>query len=413
MLHVTLRARDVEQIVVAGLLAGGRGIGGRGIVREQILGDFAEPVGRNDVAREVDAGVGVADEGGASEREQGTEIAGDHSLGGHGGERGFGFGKPQTFVAVKEKQPVLFDGSTDGVTELIAFEGGQRTGSGEEIAGVHIGVAQEFIGRAVEAVGAGFRGHDDLAAGTETVLRRVDAGENIEFLNSVDGRAEVGDGDGGIVVVHAVQGEVVGELAGSGDAKGAAEALVVERCGGAGGERSKRVEGAAIERHLRNLGVVENGAHFGVVGVDALGIGRDGDVVGHVADFKSVVAAHVFGRCERDVFIAQSAEAGDGDFQVVDAARQERERIEAGLVGFGSPYGALFMAGEAYGGAWDHGSAGILNGSAQSGGVLRERQGCGKRERQENAKYAAREHGAPPVPSVIYHLAYGGKSQFL
>ena len=70
-------------------------------------------------------------------------------------------------IAEEEEQLVLLHGTADGAAKLIPLE---RIASGrEEVARVHIAVAEKLERVAMEAVGAGFGHPRDGAAGVDAV----------------------------------------------------------------------------------------------------------------------------------------------------------------------------------------------------------------------------------------------------
>ena len=96
-------------------------------------------------------------------------------------------------IVGEEENLVLADRAADGSSKLVLVE---RAARGRKIvAGIQIGVAQEFEDIAVECIGPGFRDHVDLAAAELAVFRVEVAGENPELGDGIqvgnDRRAHV------------------------------------------------------------------------------------------------------------------------------------------------------------------------------------------------------------------------------
>ena len=110
------------------------------------------------------------------------------------------------------------------------------------------------------AVGSGFCGHKHRRTRARAIFRRVVVGENLEFLDGVDGRQDSDSAAGELVVVIAVEqpvgalrsrstyGERVGS-AGGDFAAGAAveEAVGIGFLGGARGESCQLNEIASVQ----------------------------------------------------------------------------------------------------------------------------------------------------------------------
>ena len=199
-----------------------------------------------------------------------VEDAVEHVRGGHGGLGGDGLADALAFIAEEEEGLIPQDGTANGGAEGVLFEGGLfDAGRGEVGAGVGVLVADKLVGGAVELVGAGLGDDVDLAAGHAAVLGGVDAGEQAELLDDFNGRAEAGLGDAHVVVEDAVDGELVGDLAGAGDVDAAAEAEggVLRGLEGSGGQQSQSIELAVGERELDDLLVIDERAVRGGLGL--------------------------------------------------------------------------------------------------------------------------------------------------
>src|SRR5579871_3348057 len=91
----------------------------------------------------------------------------------------------ETLVIAKDKSLVLLDRSADGSSEFVALKL-RDIPEIEEISRVECAVAQEFIDRAVDFVGA--RGGYDayLRSRSLSILSAVGAADHVELADSVD-----------------------------------------------------------------------------------------------------------------------------------------------------------------------------------------------------------------------------------
>ena len=104
-------------------------------------------------------------------------------------------GQPRALVIGEEEDLVLADRAAQRSSELVLVE---RPARGRKVvAGVQIGIAQEFENVAVERVGAGFGHHVDLASAEFAVFRVEVARENPELGDGI----QVGDDRGAHVDV--------------------------------------------------------------------------------------------------------------------------------------------------------------------------------------------------------------------
>ena len=164
---------------------------------------------------------------------------------------------------------------------------------GVECAGIERVVANEFVGAAVERVGAGLEGDVDNGTGILPVFGAVVGGEHLELGDGVWVDVDKVVTAAIVLVVDAVHvpGEgvgaaTVGGLAAGVSAKAAGKAKADRVVSGkAGDERKKLDEVAAIELKLGSLSACDKAVDFAAGGFDVGGIGTDGDAFVHRSDF--------------------------------------------------------------------------------------------------------------------------------
>ena len=170
----------------------------------------------------------------------------------------------EAFVVAEDEGAVASDRAAGGGAELIALK--RRSGAlVEEVGSVERVVAEEFVNRAVEIIGAGLRGDDDLPAGVLAEFGAVVVALDVEFANGIDAE-ELAAGSAGSHVVFGGAGEfdaveeeeillravaVDGEVAG-GRGVGNAGTAGFLRCeiDDAGIEGEEEVVAAAVEREI-------------------------------------------------------------------------------------------------------------------------------------------------------------------
>ena len=167
-------------------------------------------------------------------------------------------------VVDEEESLVFLDGAAERSAKLVEVE--LFSGGCEVAAGIELGVAEILEERSVYAVGSGFCGYKHRRTRARAIFRRVVVGENLEFLNGIDGRQDSDAAAGELVVVIAVE-QPVGALrsrsadgeregsAGGNFAAGAAveEAVGIGFLGGSGGESCQLHEVASIQREFGHL----------------------------------------------------------------------------------------------------------------------------------------------------------------
>ena len=144
-----------------------------------------------------------------------------------------------------------------------------RAGPVEEILRVQIVVAQIFVEHAVDLVGAGLGGEVDLRAGAASELGGVGAGLHLEFLDGFGGDRDGVLVDRQIVVVHAVEQEVIGLFARAVDGDRPALGLVLRTFHAlirAGDQQVQLQEIPAVQRQLGDFLVIDDIADGGRIG---------------------------------------------------------------------------------------------------------------------------------------------------
>src|SRR5579884_183075 len=90
----------------------------------------------------------------------------------------------ESFVVAKQKGPVLADRSSECATELIPRESWHRR-SIKEVARIEGAVAQVFVQRTMELVGAGAGNDEHLRTGTLAVLGGVRITQHVELAHGI------------------------------------------------------------------------------------------------------------------------------------------------------------------------------------------------------------------------------------
>ena len=226
----------------------------------------------------------IAREGKLRERIDRQEIAAGKiadalEIGGHIGDPGKALPQAAAFVVAEEERPVLYDRTAQRRSELVALVlWALLCGWSEEVPGVQRAVPKEFVGGAVELVGAGLERDAHLSAGVSAERGVVSAGNDLELAHGVHRR---GHGDAvqlGVAIENAVQEKVIGILARAVDVDGEVAANrsrgALGRRSNAGKQEAEFEEVAPIEREACDLEVLDQAAQRG--GVRAQNFGGGG-----------------------------------------------------------------------------------------------------------------------------------------
>ena len=119
------------------------------------------------------------------------------------------------FAIDEEKGLVLSDGTANGAAKIVQVELLPR--GGEVAVGIERGVAQKFVEGPVKVVGPGFCGDQHGGSGPGTVFGRIGVGQDLEFLNAIDGGENGDTARSEFVIVDAIQQPVCGVGAGATD----------------------------------------------------------------------------------------------------------------------------------------------------------------------------------------------------
>ncbi len=192
----------------------------------------------------------------------------------------------------KEKCPVLDDGPAERDSVLVALQ--TVVGGGKKVPRVDLVVANVFVERAVESVGAGPGHHVDDPAAAPAKLGRIVVGLETELLDRIRVGRDIRHFGVGIFVEPAIQHERggVATAAAGGDQLGPhfrPRGTLVERA--AAHQRTRRQlhqlqDIAAVEWQIVNLLLVDDSAEGGGARVDRGSLGAYADGLGNRADFQ-------------------------------------------------------------------------------------------------------------------------------
>ena len=321
----------------------------------------------------------------------------------HPGER---LAHPRAFIAAEDEQPVSNERAAERRPELIALELRDVPGRVVEIvARVEGGVPVELVGRASPPVGAA-PGHEiELAAGAPAVLRGIVGGLHLELLDGVHRRHHDDLVDVEVVVVDAVEQEVVGLLPRPVDAHGSALGRVLRsfrRQQRAGHERGKLEEVTAIEGKADDPLVVDDGADRGHVGLDERHDLGDGDLLRDASEFQREVDPRPLIDLEFEPGPDRPLEPGQRCFEPVAARRQEQQFEVAGRARDDRAPDAGCFVDDRNGRAGER-AAGQVPHAAQDRACGRLRTGGGGRDEQKED-----QSGRGLVPSSAARRRRGG-----
>jgi hypothetical protein len=115
---------------------------------------------------------------------------------------------PLTLVVGEKESLVLSNGPTQSSAELVEIE--LLPAGGKKAARVQLGIAEELEHRAVEVVSARLGGYQHRWTRARAIFRGIVEGQNLEFLDGVNG-GQNGDATGGqLIVVVAVKQPIGG-----------------------------------------------------------------------------------------------------------------------------------------------------------------------------------------------------------
>lgn len=217
----------------------------------------------------------------------------------------------------------------------------------KELVGVEGVVAQVFIERAMEGVGAG-AGTDIQHAATEaSPLGGEVVALHLELLGGLNG-GNSGDlveeaGGGGYAIdldlVALGAATVDGEVGVPGGVDGDVAELASGGAGteNAGSELDEAKGAASVKRNVLDLGVVDELAERGGLGIQQRGLRRDFHALGDGTDLEGEVERCGLVDDKAKVVALLGAKARLGDVDLVVTGRQSAKGIEALLIGDGAP----------------------------------------------------------------------------
>ena len=309
--------------------------------RDEVLGWRRKLAGRDLVVGELDAAASVRVAGVRIEDRyaQSAEIA--VALRGCGDSRHARAAgtAPRTLVVAKDKQLVLLDGSSERTAELVPAQRWRAVWLAERVPGIGDVVLEELEQAAMEFVGArlGF----DLQHGATglRVLGVVVAGCVLELGDRIDGRIHHDNAQNRVVVVGAIDHEVVGaeSLAVGVDL----DTLLRVLTGGMLPRhllctRHEQLQGRKIPvqcRQVADLCGDQTGAHLRAIRDQRRRRAGHADLLGHLADDELRIHPGRTVETDRYVLLNKALEAGRFELERVKARQDVNLRIVAGFVG--------------------------------------------------------------------------------
>ncbi len=243
-------------------------------------------------------------------------------------------------------------------------------------------VAEELEHRPMELVRSRLGRNIDLRGGAPE-LGRKDSGLDLELLQRVDRWQENISVEVDVRILHAIQGEVV-ELASLASDRNillsARPALTLIGDGGiresiahVGTERDKLEEVAAIQRHVDDTLILDDGPHRRVLRRDQRGRAGDLDGLVQLSDLQNEVEARRLLDLQLHVILRDRAETRQLHLDVVLARLQAGQVVYAGFVADHGARGVCGRVGHGNGHAGNDGAARVANHAADAGLCLSNR----------------------------------------
>ena len=310
-------------------------------------------------------------------------------------------------IGGEEENAVLDDRAADIGAPLVLDERRCPDAAGvvEEGVGIKNLVPQELVGRAMELVAAGLRGHVDDTAGEPSKLRTEVVGLDLEFLHGVLGRDQGGEVGVADVDRRAVQrrGALI-RLAATNlvvapsedvDPGGALHGLPLRHDTRSKSDQVQHV--AAVERRLGDLAGLDDLAKRGCLRLQQRRAGNDLNNLGDFSDFQHRVDADARIDLDRDWLLRELLEAIRASFQAVLARNQVHEAIQAGRFRL---LHALFAGSEARHGdarSRNHGPCRVLNGPDQAAieGLAKRATSDKRQARYQTSQSSKMDHVCP------------------
>ena len=295
-------------------------------------------------------------------------------------------GLAQALVIHEDEQFVLPDGAAEGAAELVPADGRTEILSDRPIPrpviGVEYVVAEVLKRIAVVLVGARFDHHVDDAALEIAELGRGVVGDHVEFRDGVGIRLIARQIIRRLVIIHAIQQEVITlfpvavdvRSAAAGGAHSTRESRRVRR----GDARRQQCQRDRVPADLRDVGDGVRADHRPDLcrfGLQQRGFGRNRNRLGESANLHWYIQTCALIDLESQCRFRRRLEAFGLDFQRIGAHRNARERVDPVFVGFRGPFRAAIQVLRRYRSADNGASRGVGHPPSDAGADLL-RVGC-------------------------------------
>ena len=241
---------------------------------------------------------------------------------------------PGALIPEKEEQLVLDDLIADRAAVLITLEGIVR--GGEEVACIHVPIADKLEEIAVPLVGTRLSDDVDDTAGVEAIARGKAAGFNAELLQGVGERERQVDVGVSIDILAAIQ-QIVGLIAlPAGDRHGGGRLIILAagqvacRGGSRGAGNQNQLRGLpAVQREFGNPALLDHLRHGVFLGFHHGGAGGYLDALGNRTYLQRNIDLHRVVNLQNDAALDIGFEALRRNLQQVWTDRQIRQRVRA------------------------------------------------------------------------------------
>ena len=277
--ELVLRGAGRSAVDVVQAPRGGREVR-QGIVREDLDG----------LRDDLRLGNLVVHDARIGNRRASGQIASTLRLGWHGASGGVHRSVAETFICSEYEGSVLLDRPSEGTPVVVPVER-RDLRRAEEAPRVQTAVSVELEDGSVDLIRAGFGGDDYLAPGLPAVFRGIQTRKDTELLDAVHGGPDAGLSGRAVVVVDAVQHEVVRHLRAPGDIKSSAGAERGIRRGIADVRNQLRqvVKGPAVEGKFLDVLLVDHAAVTGGFGLHDGRRGGDQNLFGRGSQFQNEI----------------------------------------------------------------------------------------------------------------------------
>ena len=370
------------------------GVVGDRVQRHQVGADRIDARGRQHVAGERQLRERIDER-----HARGAEVAVVLGRGGHVRQPGVGLDAVDDLDVREEERRPFADRTAERAAELVLAQPRFRVVVGQQaVAGVQRRVAEVLVGAALQVARA--RSHDDvdLAAGAAAVGGVVGVLEERDLLDGVEARVHHEPVEEEIVVVDAVEQEVVGGFAGAGDVEADVALRRQPRA------RRRRRDARHLLRELERVALedrqrgdrlaIDHLADGAVARHQRRAIGGDVDALVDGAGLEHDAERALDRRLQAHVANELGLEADAGGGHEIRAGGQQRHDQGALGVGRATPADAAVAAGEHHGDVRHHRVRGITDLDGKRGGRRLGRERCGQTD-EEGGEQGA-EGTAPP-----------------